>query len=266
MKTRTKQFLRFTLTAYSLFWGTAVIFLTLIATGILPISLEGDSPLFLILKIFFSWTPTFAVLLNIKYLLPGTTIKEFYKKVFKGRIRIGMIVFIILLQVVLNIIAGLYVSISDGVPFTSLWHFSLDGALQSAAVCILTGATGEESGWHGYLVPFLAQKRSLVCSGIITGIIWGFWHLPLWLLSGYTGLGLILYISEFMVCTISWALTMGILYDWSENLFIPVFFHFLVNYLLSFFVGNDLKYQISISILSMLTAIGFSIWYHVKKR
>ena len=37
---------------------------------------------------------------------------------------------------------------------------------------------GEEYGWRGYLLPKLADRRSLLQATIITGLVWGLWHIP----------------------------------------------------------------------------------------
>jgi hypothetical protein len=48
----------------------------------------------------------------------------------------------------------------------------------------ITAGLGEELGWAGFLTPRLqARYSALVCS-IIRGILWGFWHFPLFILSG----------------------------------------------------------------------------------
>lgn len=38
---------------------------------------------------------------------------------------------------------------------------------------------GEEWGWRGYLLPKMLEKMSVLPAVIISGIIWGLWHLPL---------------------------------------------------------------------------------------
>jgi membrane protease YdiL (CAAX protease family) len=43
---------------------------------------------------------------------------------------------------------------------------------------------GEEFGWRGYLLPRLAPLGG-AWAAIISGIVWGLWHAPLILLSGY---------------------------------------------------------------------------------
>jgi membrane protease YdiL (CAAX protease family) len=43
---------------------------------------------------------------------------------------------------------------------------------------------GEELGWRGWLLPTLAQQRSLITCVFLTIAIWGLWHLPI-LFGGY---------------------------------------------------------------------------------
>jgi len=38
---------------------------------------------------------------------------------------------------------------------------------------------GEEIGWRGYALPLMSRKFGLATSGILLGIIWATWHLPL---------------------------------------------------------------------------------------
>ncbi len=45
---------------------------------------------------------------------------------------------------------------------------------------ILTGATGEQLGWRGFALPWLQTKMSALLSSIVLGLIWSFWHIPLW--------------------------------------------------------------------------------------
>ncbi len=36
----------------------------------------------------------------------------------------------------------------------------------------------EEPGWRGFVLPRFQEKHGALCSGVMLGIIWAFWHLP----------------------------------------------------------------------------------------
>ncbi|KOA19307.1 CAAX amino terminal protease self- immunity [Clostridium homopropionicum DSM 5847] len=55
----------------------------------------------------------------------------------------------------------------------------------------LQGPFGEELGWRGYALDRLLQKLNPLTSSIILGIVWTFWHLPLYLIEGTTQYSLV---------------------------------------------------------------------------
>lgn len=67
---------------------------------------------------------------------------------------------------------------SEPFPFSSLQ--ALPGAL------LFAGIKGpvEELGWRGFALPLLQRKFTPLSAALILGLIWGFWHLPAFLLSG----------------------------------------------------------------------------------
>jgi membrane protease YdiL (CAAX protease family) len=54
------------------------------------------------------------------------------------------------------------------------------GVLQAALL-----ALGEEIGWRGLLVPQMTRITSFSRTALITGLIWGLWHVPLILFGDY---------------------------------------------------------------------------------
>jgi len=72
-------------------------------------------------------------------------------------------------------------------------------------------ALGEEIGWRGYALPRLQAGRSALGASLILGLIWGLWHLPLWL-TGAPGRTPILY-AAFVVSTSS----LSVILTWVYN-------------------------------------------------
>ena len=53
--------------------------------------------------------------------------------------------------------------------------------LTIVAIEIVTGATGEELGWRGFLQLRLQRRFSPLTSALIVGVVWAVFHAPLWL-------------------------------------------------------------------------------------
>lgn len=72
-------------------------------------------------------------------------------------------------------------------------------------------AVGEEFGWRGYALPRFQRRHSAVVSSLILGLLWGAWHLPLFLIGGSLWEGTPAW--SFMVTTMS----LSILFTWIYN-------------------------------------------------
>jgi len=64
--------------------------------------------------------------------------------------------------------------------------FPISSSRALVTALLLSAVKGpiEELGWRGYALPLLQRKLTPVLSALILGVIWGFWHLPAFLLSG----------------------------------------------------------------------------------
>ncbi|HET7421219.1 MAG TPA: CPBP family intramembrane glutamic endopeptidase, partial [Candidatus Dormibacteraeota bacterium] len=58
-------------------------------------------------------------------------------------------------------------------------------------VMLLVNAFPEETGWRGFAVPRLLEKRSLLRTALIVGVLWALWHVPsMFVIENYRELGL----------------------------------------------------------------------------
>ncbi|MBU1867156.1 MAG: CPBP family intramembrane metalloprotease [Candidatus Margulisbacteria bacterium] len=72
--------------------------------------------------------------------------------------------------------AGLGKFNADALAVVASWPF-----LTSFITMVLIMAPvvfGEEYGWRGYLLPELDKKHGRVWATVITGLVWGLWHIP----------------------------------------------------------------------------------------
>lgn len=106
------------------------------------------------------------------------------------------------------------------------------GMLQS-----VSSGLGEEIGWRGFLAPALAGRMGFTRGALLTGAIWGAWHLPILLFADYNaGTPWWFAITCFFVLTMSGSVIMtwlrlrsgslwtAALVHGSHNLFIQGFF------------------------------------------
>ena len=53
-----------------------------------------------------------------------------------------------------------------------------------AYVAVFGGPLGEELGWRGFALPRLQERLPPTAAMVLLGLIWGLWHLPLFLIDG----------------------------------------------------------------------------------
>lgn len=203
-----------------------------------------------------SWTPTIVLIALSKKILEGMTLKEFYKKAFRDKLSLSIscfatliITLIYFLSVILyRLILRNSFSINISITFTSiLWNLIFS---------VLQGASGEESGWRGYLLPRLVHNYGFNKGNILLGFIWAFWHLPLWFISGdYSGWLLIQYIVVFIIFTVSFTVIIGWVQYRCKNLFLAFWMHFLFNFLLTTLKVNTLILITIMSIFYFIIAV-----------
>lgn len=58
------------------------------------------------------------------------------------------------------------------------------GPIAFAAVMLVVGPLSEEFGWRGTMHPRLRARMGLLPAGLLLGVVWSVWHLPLFFVAG----------------------------------------------------------------------------------
>ena len=112
------------------------------------------------------------------------------------------------------------------------FNFSLYLAqLPSFIPLIIIGPISEELGWRGYLLSKLQLKLNAIVSSVFIGIVWAFWHLPLFFLIGTSQHELHLPFIGFLVGTVA----VSIIFTWINNntnssIWAAILLHWLYTY------------------------------------
>ncbi|WP_313893923.1 CPBP family intramembrane glutamic endopeptidase [Psychrobacillus sp.] len=120
---------------------------------------------------------------------------------------------------------------------------------------LILGPLGEELGWRGFVLNELQKRFSPLKSAIFVGLAWGFWHTPLWLMSGYAGLQLVQYIICFLAGIVAVSIIITAFYNLNHNLIIPIIIHQLFNYFMAIQAGNVLNTLTVTSVLYLIVAV-----------
>ncbi len=65
--------------------------------------------------------------------------------------------------------------------------FGLGGLLPALLTGFLISGPGEELGWRGYALPRLQATFDPLAASLVIGVVWGVWHLPIWLWRAASG-------------------------------------------------------------------------------
>ena len=96
---------------------------------------------------------------------------------------------------------------------------------------LILGPLSEEIGWRGYALPRLQKRWNALTSSVIVGVIWGLWHLPLFMMVGTSqhelGVPFIGFLVGFMANSI--------LYTWlynntKQSIWSAILLHWLYTY------------------------------------
>ncbi len=141
--------------------------------GLIP----TQSPLFLLLG---NGGPTFAALIVTSLLGGKRGVRELLAPLLQWRV--GIVWYCVALfwqPSILLVVIGLGTLLGTPTPDfakVSPWFMVLPILLTTVLINVW-----EEVGWRGFALPRLQARYSALASSLIIGVLWGLWHLPLFL-------------------------------------------------------------------------------------
>lgn len=240
---------KYTIYAYLAFWA-----IILVLGGLASMVFAAPPAVMTAITILGSWSPTIVLLLMLKRLQPGLTVGAFYKRAFRARLDLPLLVGIPVLIFGIFLAAVWVLAVVENTPLTA--HLALPSALGlTILLTVFQGPSGEESGWRGYLRPELEGRYGFLKGNLILGLVWAFWHAPLWFVaSDYAGPAALIYIAANIVVLTALTVIMAAFMKRCDNLLIAFWIHFCFNLSLRFFAG-DVYFFAVISVLYVFVAL-----------
>lgn len=130
--------------------------------------------------------------------------------------------------------------------------------LRAFLYTLLIVGIGEETGWRGFMLPELQKRFSPLKSAVILGLIWGFWHFPLFINGVYEEhpIGILGYliVVPLLSIIITW------LFNSSHgSLIIAIVFHAMINNTDRIIAGTDWN-LLGIFLTAAIIAIFSKMW------
>ena len=214
-----------------------------------------------------AWSPTIVLFAGYRKWCPNQTIRSFFKKSFSGRIRVSLFIVSILSTGLAFLVSAYVLSCIKGISFTSVFHMPDFPIIVSVVLSFLSGPTGEECGWRGYLRPVFENKYGFFKGNILTGLVWTFWHTVLWFVdSSYTsGTELVIYVLSNIVVITAIHMIMAVILEKENNLIYAVLVHFFFN-LPYTFLDEDITFYVIIMVVYTIEAIAFLLFRKYNNR
>jgi len=162
---------------------------------------------------------------------PG--VKVFFRKAFDFRVKPLYYILAFLLPIVIHAIAHylaqvMGLKVADTLMPADLPVQPIVIAIPYFFLMLLIGGGQEEFGWRGYAQEPLQDQLGTVPASLLIGVVWGFWHLPLWVMPG-DGHSTYPFIA-FLLMTTSISVVYAWLYNTSgKKLTIAMIFHAMNN-------------------------------------
>jgi len=124
------------------------------------------------------------------------------------------------------------------IPSLCIYHFALHEQLDLSEwylplilffIFMPFSPLWEEIGWRGFLLPILETRFRPITVAIILGLIWGIWHIPMYLNHNPEGSRTGVFLVYFVIGTVPLTVIFIWLFNRTGSLLATIFFHSAIN-------------------------------------
>jgi membrane protease YdiL (CAAX protease family) len=174
----------------------------------------------------------------------GTSIKEWLKNVFGIKQKIFFYLLIIFFCACYVILGYITKSLTLSTPLWYLLLFGLTGIVEGGL---------EEAGWRYVLQPNLEKIMPFGLATLTTCVIWVFWHIPLFFISGTAQQNM--NFGLFFLFFIGYAFSLAVIKQITGSVWLCVLFHSLLNSILTVFA---ISFNLSGTIIMSFVMVSIS--------
>jgi membrane protease YdiL (CAAX protease family) len=167
----------FLLVTFGITWGIIALYIFLPDQTVNIFGeISGNHPLFFLA----TYSPAIAALGIILMKAGWGGTKRFLGRMLLWRAPAPWYLFILLGVPAMFYLGAIY----KGLTLSELFPVSSVGVYLVSLLLFAIKGPVEEIGWRGFVLPMMQRKMSPFFAAILVGIVWGFWHLPAFFLSG----------------------------------------------------------------------------------
>jgi uncharacterized protein len=183
-------------------------------------------PLAFILLLLGSLVPSTVGVVLVALLRGRSGVRTLLGRLLRARIGLRWYLAVLALTMLAPLAVGVSILMGGATPVVDN---TILGVLFLFAFMIFPGsAVGEEVGWRGFALPRMQARHSALKASLVLGIVWGSWHLPLWL-TGNEGHPIGLFV-PFVLAVIATSVICTWLYNnTGGSLLIIVLYHAAIN-------------------------------------
>lgn len=132
-----------------------------------------------------SFGPSLAAIAVVASNRKAGCLRAWLSRCLRWRIGWGWWILAFLLPLaVMLMAAGLHIALGGSIATSPASGHLLMTVVNLPLILLLGGPMGEEFGWRGFALPILQVRFGWRRAGLYLGLVWGLWHLPLFLIAG----------------------------------------------------------------------------------